>query len=53
MHPLRPQHDQPLNRFWRRRGYFPQEKLTTRETWKEPGQCVPSRKPLRFWMRTF
>jgi GNAT superfamily N-acetyltransferase len=48
-HPARPQGYQPLDPFWRKRGYAPLEGVVARFSWKDLGETEQSAKPLQFW----
>ncbi|XOZ34761.1 GNAT family N-acetyltransferase [Halomonadaceae bacterium KBTZ08] len=49
-HPLRPDGYQPLDDFWRKRGYEPVPELRTHYPWKDIDQAGETAKPMRFWM---
>lgn len=49
--PRRPSDYRPLDGFWRRRGYRPEEGLTTTFRWKELGEIEETAKPMQFWLR--
>ncbi|MBK4214445.1 GNAT family N-acetyltransferase [Paracoccus caeni] len=51
-HPARPADYQPLDGFWRKRGYAPLPGVIARFAWKDVGQTDETEKPLQFWMRT-
>ncbi len=51
-HPARPSGYQPLDGFWRKRGYVPLPGVIAQFDWKDMGQTASTRKPLQFWMRT-
>lgn len=51
-HPLRPDNDQPLDDFWRKRGYEPVPELRTHYPWKDIDQAKETAKPMHFWMGT-
>lgn len=51
-HPARPANYQPLDAFWRRRGYAKRPDLVTRFAWKEIGEPAESAKTLTFWVKT-
>jgi hypothetical protein len=51
-HPHRPQGYQPLDNFWRKRGYEKHEELNTTFSWKEIDEAEESPKPMTFWMKT-
>ena len=50
-HPLRPEGYQPLDGFWRKRGYAPLEGAIAQFSWKDIDQPTESDHPLQFWMR--
>ena len=50
-HPARPADYQPLDVFWRKRGYAPVEGLTTQLAWREHCEEGESPKPMQYWMR--
>ncbi|MEQ6249912.1 GNAT family N-acetyltransferase [Sulfitobacter sp. HNIBRBA3233] len=50
-HPDRPADYQPLDRFWRARGYAPLDGVVAHFDWKDHGQEAATRKPLQFWIR--
>lgn len=50
-HPLRPAGYAPLDPFWRKRGYAPQEGAIAHFSWKDVDQAEETRKPLQFWIR--
>lgn len=51
-HPARPPAYQPLDGFWRKRGYAPLQGVVAQFSWKDLGDTVETEKPLQFWMRT-
>ena len=51
-HPRRPKDYQPLDSFWRNRGYEKHPELQTTFDWKEIGEAEESEKPMIFWMKT-
>ncbi|WP_438765128.1 GNAT family N-acetyltransferase [Kushneria sp. TE3] len=51
-HPLRPANYQPLDSFWRKRGYTPKPELYARYEWQDIDALVPDHKTLRFWLKT-
>jgi GNAT superfamily N-acetyltransferase len=51
-HPRRPKDYQPLDSFWRNRGYEKHPELQTTFDWKEIGEAEESDKPMTFWMKT-
>jgi GNAT superfamily N-acetyltransferase len=50
-HPARPDGYQPLDAFWRKRGYAPLPGVVARFRWKDLGESAETEKPLQFWMR--
>ncbi|MDK9558043.1 GNAT family N-acetyltransferase [Marinobacter sp. M216] len=50
-HPLRPLDYQPLDRFWRNRGYRRLPELNTRYSWKDVNESEETEKPMTFWIR--
>lgn len=50
-HPLRPDDYQPLDAFWRKRGYAPVEGAVAQFAWKDIDQEAETDHPLQFWMR--
>lgn len=50
-HPRRPPGYEPLDRFWRKRGYEKQPHLRTTMSWKELDEEAESPKPMVFWMK--
>lgn len=52
-HPLRPNNYQPLDPFWRKRGYAPLEGAVAQFAWKDIDQDRETDHPLQFWMRRF
>ena len=51
-HPSRPADYQPLDQFWRNRGYEKRPELATHFSWKEIGEQEESLKPMTFWMKS-
>ncbi len=51
-HPLRPPGYQPLDAFWRKRGYTPVEGAIARYRWKDLDQPSETDHDLQFWMRS-
>ena len=51
-HPARPEGYQPLDLFWRGRGYFPQNQLVAHFDWTDIGEAALSRKPMQFWLHS-
>lgn len=50
-HPLRPADYQPLDRFWRKRGYDKLDGVVTGYSWKDIGDTQESEKQMQFWHR--
>lgn len=50
-HPARPASYQPLDGFWRKRGYAPLPGIVARFSWRDLGEDTQTEKPLQFWMR--
>ncbi|MEQ8823746.1 MAG: GNAT family N-acetyltransferase [Filomicrobium sp.] len=50
-HPLKPADYRPLDGFWSKRGYAPQEGLVAHYPWKDLGESDETVKPLQFWTR--
>lgn len=50
-HPMRPDAYQPLDPFWRKRGYAPVEAAVAQFSWKDIDQEQETAHPLQFWMR--
>jgi GNAT superfamily N-acetyltransferase len=50
-HPARPADYQPLDPFWRKRGYAPMPGFVTELAWKEHGGADESLKPMQYWLR--
>jgi GNAT superfamily N-acetyltransferase len=51
-HPARPAGWQPLDEFWRRRGFVRRPDLLCHMSWKEIGQGEETEKPLMFWLKS-
>ncbi len=51
-HPRRPTDYQPLDAFWKKRGYTPQPALTTTFSWPDIGENASTAKPMLFWIKT-
>lgn len=51
-HPARPSSYQPLDGFWKSRGYVRQPELTTRFAWKDLGEVGETEKTMMFWLKT-
>lgn len=50
-HPARPPAYQPLDAFWRKRGYEPLPGVVAAFHWRDLGQAAESPKQLQFWMK--
>lgn len=50
-HPRRPDGYQPLDAFWRRRGYAPVEGLIGHIAWRDLDEEEETEKPMQFWMK--
>ena len=50
-HPARPDNYQPLDSFWRNRGYQSVPGLTTGYAWTDVGDQEQTTKPMQFWIR--
>jgi GNAT superfamily N-acetyltransferase len=50
-HPARPVGYQPLDTFWKKRGYVPQPSLTTMFSWPDIGETESTAKPMLFWTK--
>lgn len=50
-HPLKPEDYQPLDPFWRKRGYAPLEGAVARFRWKDIDQPEETEHALQFWCR--
>lgn len=50
-HPLRPKRYEPLDAFWRRRGYEKRADLTTTFSWQDIGETAETAKPMTFWLK--
>lgn len=50
-HPMKPLGYQPLDPFWRKRGYEPLEGVVAGFSWKDLGEAEETDKPLQFWLR--
>lgn len=52
-HPAWPAGYQPLDAFWRKRGYAPVSGFMTDLAWKEHREMEESPKPMQYWLRTW
>ena len=50
-HPDRPQGYEPLDSFWRKRGYARRPDLVAHFQWKDIGERQDTEKPLTFWVK--
>lgn len=50
-HPRRPTDYQPLDEFWRKRGYTPRPELTTTFSWRDLDETAELPKPMLFWAK--
>lgn len=50
-HPLRPDNYQPLDPFWRKRGYAPLDDVAARFRWKDINETHDTEKTMQFWMK--
>jgi GNAT superfamily N-acetyltransferase len=50
-HPCRPKDYEPLDTFWRNRGYERIEGLQTSYSWRDLGDEAETAKPMEYWMR--
>jgi len=50
--PRHPQGYRPLNSFWTQIGFHPVEGLIAQYTWQDIGDSKPTKKPLKFWLKT-
>ncbi len=50
-HPLRPADYQPLDAFWRKRGYVHRPELRTEFSWRDLGEAEESLKPMSYWLK--
>ncbi|MCZ0812455.1 MAG: GNAT family N-acetyltransferase [Pseudomonadota bacterium] len=50
-HPLKPEQYQPLDTFWRKRGYAPLAGAVASFQWKDVDQPAETAKDLQFWWR--
>ena len=51
-HPRRPAEYQPLDAFWRKRGYEKHPELSTTLTWQDLDEHEATPKPMTFWLKT-
>ncbi|MCC6410851.1 MAG: GNAT family N-acetyltransferase [Saprospiraceae bacterium] len=50
-HPARPSDYQPLDVFWKKRGYVPMPVLTTQFSWPDLGETESTPKTMLFWLK--
>lgn len=50
-HPRRPEGYQPLDAFWRKRGFAPLEGVIGKIAWKDLDEAEETEKPMRFWIK--
>lgn len=50
-HPSRPMDYEPLDHFWKNRGYDKRPDLVTEFSWKDIGDLTETTKPMMFWMK--
>lgn len=50
-HPLRPAGYEPLDAFWRKRGYVHHPELRTEFSWRDLGEEAESLKPMSYWLK--
>ncbi len=50
-HPMQPVGYQPLDAFWRKRGYTPQPHLQSKFEWQDVRADAPSLKTMNYWSR--
>ncbi|MEE4379734.1 MAG: GNAT family N-acetyltransferase [Candidatus Competibacteraceae bacterium] len=51
-HPARPANYQPLDQFWRNRGYTQYPQLKTLYPWRDLGESEETLKPMIFWIKS-
>lgn len=51
-HPLRPPSYQPLDHFWKKRGFTRMEGVICEISWKDIDERIESPKPLQFWSKS-
>lgn len=51
-HPLRPSGYEPLDDFWRKRGYTRRTELRAQYRWKDIGQAAETSKTMEFWLKS-
>lgn len=50
-HSLRPDDYQPLDHFWKKRGFQPQPHMQCELSWQDLDQTIETRKPMMFWIK--
>jgi GNAT superfamily N-acetyltransferase len=50
-HPARPKNYQPLDDFWKKRGYRKMDGLMAHFSWTDIGDSQPTDKPMQFWLK--
>lgn len=50
-HPKHPTDYQPLDGFWRKRGFAPLSGVIAQFSWRDIGEAAQTEKPLQFWMK--
>ncbi|MFN4254464.1 MAG: GNAT family N-acetyltransferase [Saprospiraceae bacterium] len=50
-HPARPANYQPLDEFWKKRGFAPAPNLQSRFEWTDVGDALPTAKPMQYWTK--
>ncbi len=51
-HPARPADYQPLDEFWKHRGYSRRDDLVATFSWRDIGAAAETPKPMVYWMKT-
>ncbi|MDO6964036.1 GNAT family N-acetyltransferase [Rhizobium alvei] len=51
-HPLRPAGYEPLDSFWKKRGYRHHPELRTHYSWRDIDQSEETEKPMSFWLKS-
>lgn len=50
-HPMRPSNYQPLDEFWKKRGYVKNEKIQSKFSWLDIGDEHETQKNMTYWMK--
>ena len=50
-HPMRPADHEPLDRFWRKRGFARHPELVAHFSWRDIGDAAQTEKPMVFWLK--